>query len=167
MSASPSQCPFEDHANIVLFSLRCVRWLAAAATPADPSRIIMVSSTGGTTVPHIGENGAIAYAISKASVHHLSRNLALELAPQHITTNTIAPGWFPTRLALPAIEKAGGVGEAGKDNPLGRLGIREDMAGVAIYLASKAGAYVNGEDIAVCGGANLGSATKRRDVAKL
>jgi NAD(P)-dependent dehydrogenase (short-subunit alcohol dehydrogenase family) len=127
----------------------------------------MVSSTGGTTVPHIGENGAVAYAISKASVHHLSRNLALELAPQHITTNTIAPGWFPTRLALPAIEKVGGVGAAGKDNPLGRLGIREDMAGVAIYLASKAGAYVNGEDIAVCGGANLGAATKRREQAKL
>ena len=134
--------------------------LAKAGTKRDPARIINVSSVGGTTVPHVGANGAIAYAISKAAMHHLSRNLAVELAPQNITTNTIAPGWFPTRLANPAIEKYGGIDAAGADNPLGRLGLREDMAGVAIYLASKAGAYVTGEDIAVDGGSRLGKAVK-------
>jgi NAD(P)-dependent dehydrogenase (short-subunit alcohol dehydrogenase family) len=123
----------------------------------------MVSSVGGTTVSHIGVNGATAYGISKAAVHHLTRHLALELAPQNITTNTIAPGWFPTRLANPAIEKYGGVEAAGADNPMGRLGIREDMAGVAIYLCSKAGAYVNGEDIAVDGGRRIGRGNKPAD----
>lgn len=135
--------------------------MRAAGTPQNPARILLVSSVGGTHVSHVGVNGAIAYSISKAAMHHLGRNLALELASSNITTNTIAPGWFPTRLANPAIEKYGGIEVAGADNPMGRLGISADMAGVAVYLASRAGAYVNGEDIAVDGGRRLGMSAKR------
>lgn len=104
---------------------------------------------------HVGQDGAIAYGISKAAMHHFTRYLALELAKKHINTNTIAPGWFPTRLANPAIEKYGGFDKASADNPMGRLGYPEDIAGTAIFLCSKAGAYVNGEDITLDGGKRL------------
>jgi len=127
----------------------------AAATPEEPARIIIVSSVGGIIVPHVGEAGAIAYSASKAAAHHLGRNFAMELVPHNITTNIIAPGWFPTRLANPAIEKAGGEKAAGAGNPMNRLGVPEDIAGVAIFLCSRAGRYINGEDISVDGGSRL------------
>ncbi|KIW90814.1 uncharacterized protein Z519_08597 [Cladophialophora bantiana CBS 173.52] len=134
---------------------KLVPLLAAAGTPSDPARVIIISSVGGIAVTHVGRDGAIAYSISKAAMHHFGRNLALELAPKNITTNVIAPGWFPTRLANPAIEKYGGLDAASADNPMGRLGLREDIAGTAVYLCSKAGAYVNGEDITLDGGKRL------------
>lgn len=134
---------------------RLVPLLARAGTHESPSRVIIVSSVGGISVTHTGKDGAVAYGISKAAAHHLGRSLAVELAPQHITTNVIAPGWFPTRLAGPAIEKYGGIDIAGADNPMGRLGIPEDIAGVVLYLCSRAGTYVNGEDITLDGGKRL------------
>ncbi|OAG42467.1 hypothetical protein AYO21_03343 [Fonsecaea monophora] len=129
--------------------------LAAAGTHDDPARVLIVSSVGGIAVLHTGSDGAIAYSISKAAAHHLGRNLAIELVNKNITTNVIAPGWYPTRLASPAIEKFGGEEVAANDNPMKRLGKPEDMAGVAVYLASRAGTYVNGEDISVDGGKRL------------
>lgn len=67
--------------------------LDAAGSPQDPSRIIVVSSIAGTHVPHVGDHGTIMYSVSKAAAHHLSRNLAVELGPRNITTNTVAPGF--------------------------------------------------------------------------
>jgi NAD(P)-dependent dehydrogenase (short-subunit alcohol dehydrogenase family) len=103
-------------------------------------------------VPHVGEHGTIMYSVSKAAAHHLSRQLAVELGPRNITTNTVAPGFFPSKLANGLIELLGGQQELEDWNPRKRLGEAEDIAGVMIYLASPAGAYVNGEDIAVDGG---------------
>lgn len=119
------------------------------------SKCLLVSSVGGISVTHVGEQGASAYSISKPAVHHLGRNLVLELAPRNITTNVIAPGWFPTRLANPVIDHYGGLKTAGTANPMGRLGVPEDIAGVVIYLCSKAGSYVNGQDITLDGGKRL------------
>ncbi|KAF1955052.1 NAD(P)-binding protein [Byssothecium circinans] len=109
--------------------------LEKAGSRADPSRIILVSSVAGTTVAHVGEHGTIMYSVSKAAAHHLSRQLAVELGPRNITT------------------KYRGQRELADWNPRKRLGEPEDIASVMVYLASPAGAYVNGEDIAVDGGA--------------
>ena len=136
----------------MLIMRRFTPLLARAGTRADPSRIIIVSSTAGTTVPHIGDHGTIMYSASKAAAHHLSRQLAVELGPRNITTNTVAPGFFPSKLANGLIENLGGREQLEDWNPRKRLGEAEDIAGVMVYLASPAGAYVNGEDIAVDGG---------------
>ncbi|CAG5166034.1 uncharacterized protein ALTATR162_LOCUS6874 [Alternaria atra] len=131
--------------------------LERAGTRQAPSRIIIVSSTAGTTVPHVGEHGTIMYSISKAAAHHLSRQLAVELGPRNITTNTVAPGFFPSKLANGLIEMLGGQEELEENNPRKRLGEPEDIAGVMVFLCSPAGAYINGEDIAVDGGMRLAS----------
>jgi NAD(P)-dependent dehydrogenase (short-subunit alcohol dehydrogenase family) len=126
--------------------------LASSATQADPSRIIIVSSTAGTTVPHIGDNGTIMYSVSKAAANHLARNLALELGPRNITTNTVAPGFFPSKLANGLIQNLGGQQLLESENPRRRLGVPDDIAGVMVYLSSRAGSYVNGQYIALDGG---------------
>ncbi|KAK5117990.1 hypothetical protein LTR62_004034 [Meristemomyces frigidus] len=132
-------------------------FLSASGTAKDPSRIIIVSSTAGTNVPHVGDHGTIMYSASKAAAHHLARNLAVELGPRNITTNTVAPGFFPSKLANGLIEQLGGQDQLERDNPRGRLGEPADIAGVMLFLCSRAGSYVNGEDIAVDGGARLGA----------
>ncbi|KAK5141178.1 hypothetical protein LTR04_002698, partial [Oleoguttula sp. CCFEE 6159] len=116
--------------------------LEAAATPQDPSRVVIVSSTAGMNVPHVGEHGTIMYSVSKAAAHHLSRNLAVELGPRNITTNTVAPGFFPSKLANGLIDILGGQDQLERENPRGRLGQPEDIAGVMVYLCSPAGSYV-------------------------
>jgi NAD(P)-dependent dehydrogenase (short-subunit alcohol dehydrogenase family) len=129
--------------------------LEKAGTPTDPSRIIIVSSVAGTIVPHVGEHGTIMYSASKAAAHHLARNFAVELGPRNITCNTVAPGFFPSKLANGLIDILGGVDELSRENPRKRLGVPEDIAGVMLFLCGPAGNYVNGEDIAVDGGARL------------
>ena len=82
------------------------------------------------------------YATSKAAATHLGKNLAIELGPRHITTNIVAPGFFPSKLANGLIEKLGGYQALESDNPRGRLGEPEDIAGVMLYLCSPAASYV-------------------------
>lgn len=82
------------------------------------------------------------YSASKAAAHHLARNLAVELGPRNITTNTVAPGFFPSKLADGLIEILGGKDDLEKSNPRGRLGIPEDIAGVMIFLASPVAGYM-------------------------
>ncbi|KAK2743722.1 hypothetical protein FQN55_007125 [Onygenales sp. PD_40] len=130
--------------------------LEIAGTRQDPSRVIIVSSVAGVNVPHVGDNGTIMYSVSKAAANHLARNLAVELGPRNITTNTVAPGFFPSKLANGLIENLGGVEKLSADVPRKRLGVPEDIAGVMIFLCSPAGNYINGEDIAVDGGRRLG-----------
>jgi NAD(P)-dependent dehydrogenase (short-subunit alcohol dehydrogenase family) len=91
-----------------------------------------------------------SYSASKAAVHHLTRVLAKRLAPNGITVNAIAPGPFESKMMAATLEAFGDAIRAAC--PLGRIGEPEDMAGAAIYLASRAGAYVTGAVLPVDGG---------------
>jgi NAD(P)-dependent dehydrogenase (short-subunit alcohol dehydrogenase family) len=121
--------------------------LAAAATTDDPARVINIGSIDGIAVPALE---TYAYSASKAAVHHLTRVLARKLASRDITVNAVAPGPFESKMMAATLEKFRDALE--KTNPRKRIGTPEDMAGVAIYLASRAGAYVTGAVIPVDGG---------------
>ena len=124
--------------------------LERAARADDPARVIVVGSMDGVHVPTIIPTGVFAYAASKGGAHHLSRCLAVELGPRNVTVNTIAPGYFESRMTAEVLREHGDRIRAAC--PLGRIGRPEEMAGVAIYLASRAGAYTNGALIPVDGG---------------
>ena len=133
--------------TVFFLTKELVPMLEKAAKPDDPARVINVGSIDGLKVPMV-EN--YAYAPSKAAVHHLTRVLAVRLGPRGITVNAIAPGPFESQMTKWLLETYRQKIEA--DCPLGRIGSPPDMAGVAIYLASRAGAYVNGVVIPVDGG---------------
>ncbi len=125
----------------------CLPLLQKAATAACPARVINIGSIDGLRVPVLE---TYAYSSSKAAVHHLTRVLAVRLAPEHITVNAVAPGPFESKMMHETLERFRDaiVGTC----PLGRIGEPDDMAGVAIYLASRAGSYVTGVVIPVDGG---------------
>jgi NAD(P)-dependent dehydrogenase (short-subunit alcohol dehydrogenase family) len=127
--------------------------LARRASVEDPSRVLITASTAGLGIGTIGKQGTYGYSASKAAVIHLGRNLAVELGPRGIAVNSICPGFFPSKMSNGLLEMAGGVERMGKANPMRRLGRPEDIAGVVVYLASRAGAHVNGAAIEIDGGA--------------
>jgi NAD(P)-dependent dehydrogenase (short-subunit alcohol dehydrogenase family) len=127
----------------------CLPRLEAAAAPADPARVINIGSIDGLRPPILD---TYAYSSSKAAVHHLTRHLALKLAPR-ITVNAVAPGPFESKMMAATLDRFRDAIVA--SCPMRRIGEPDDMAGVAIYLASKAGAYVTGAVIPVDGGISM------------
>jgi NAD(P)-dependent dehydrogenase (short-subunit alcohol dehydrogenase family) len=121
--------------------------LEEGATADDPARVVNVGSIDGLHVPPMH---TYSYSTSKAALHHLTRVLAKELGPRHITVNAVAPGPFESKMMAATLEAFGD--EIAARAPLGRIGRPDDMAGVVIYLASRAGSYVTGSVIAVDGG---------------
>ena len=121
--------------------------LKAAAREEDPARIINVGSIGGLHIPNWE---AHAYNTSKAAIHHLTRSLCKALGKDRITVNAIAPGPFPSGLtdtSSDAVRKS-----VATYVPLGRPGTAEDAEGAVVFLASRAGAYVNGATLPLDGG---------------
>jgi 2-deoxy-D-gluconate 3-dehydrogenase len=128
--------------------------LRASATHEDPARVINIGSVDGIKTP-IFDN--FSYGPSKAAVHHLTRVLAAHLVKENIIVNAIAPGPFPSWMLSAGVGFGGRVeGEdwdsIGARNPRGRVGTPEDIAGLAIFLSSRAGAYTVGETITCDGG---------------
>ena len=121
--------------------------LEKGVRPGDPARVINIGSIDGIHAPALE---TYAYSASKAAVHHLTRVLATRLAPQSITVNAVAPGPFQSKMMAATLDNFKDAIIAGC--PLKRIGEPEDMAGVTIYLASRAGAYVTGVVIPVDGG---------------
>jgi len=136
--------------SVFFLTRACLPQLEAAATADDPARVINTGSVDGLRVPLLH---TYAYSSSKAAVHHLTRVLAVELAPKHITVNAVAPGPFESKMMAETLRRFGDAIKA--SCPLGRIGEPEDMAGVAIYLASRAGAYLTGTVIPVDGGITI------------
>lgn len=121
--------------------------LRAAASEEDPGRVINISSINGITHPHMNN---YAYSASKAAVIQLTRHLGADLARQGINVNGIAPGFFPSKMTAHLLDHEAELGAA---FPRGRLGNAEDAAGTAIYLCSRASAWVTGHTIVLDGGA--------------
>jgi NAD(P)-dependent dehydrogenase (short-subunit alcohol dehydrogenase family) len=124
--------------------------LAAAGKPGDPARVINIGSIDGLHVPIVDN---FAYSASKAAVHHMTRVLAAKLGEKHIAVNAVAPGPFESRMTEWMFDNMRDAIEA--RCPLGRIGEPTDMAGIAIFLASRAGAYLNGTVIPVDGGISI------------
>ena len=127
-------------------------WMIQMVAPEMRARkdgvIIIVSSIGGLR----GSTVIGAYCISKAADMQLARNLAQELGPDNIRVNCIAPGLAKTDFAKALWDTPAGEARASSDTPLRRLGEPDDLAGAAVYLASRAGAWTTGQTLVVDGG---------------
>ncbi|HUA73569.1 MAG TPA: SDR family oxidoreductase [Solirubrobacteraceae bacterium] len=123
--------------------------LRASASAEDPARVINIGSIDGLRVPSV-EN--YSYSASKAAVHMLTRHLAKRLAGEHITVNAIAPGPFESKMMAWALENPETREAIEQEVPLGRIGRPDDVAGLTLLLASRAGSYLTGTVIPLDGG---------------
>ncbi len=152
--------PFDDHddaawrrvldlnVNAVFHLTRFLHAdLAAAGTADDPARVVNIGSIDGIHVPTLE---TYSYTAAKAAVHQVTRAMAKRLGPEHITVNAIAPGPFQSRMMRATLEVAGDA--IASSIPMKRIGTDTDMAGTAIWLCSRAGAYVNAAIVPVDGG---------------
>lgn len=147
--------PDEAWDAVIDLNLKSPFWLVQALLPAlrragtadDPARIINIGSIGAI---HVADSPNYSYASSKAALHQLTRVLARELGPQHVTVNAVAPGVFPSQMMASTLDAIGDTIAAAA--PLRRLGRDDDMAGTAVFLASRAGSYLTGTIIPVDGG---------------
>jgi len=155
--------PAEAFAKVMKLNVESV-WLCAQkfapllrkrASKEDPSRIIVTGSIAGIGIGSLGAQGTYGYSASKAAVMHLTRNLALELGPEGILVNNLAPGFFPSKMANGLMEMAGGADVLAEASPNRRLGHPEDIAAAVVYLASRAGQHLNGATLVLDGGSVL------------
>jgi NAD(P)-dependent dehydrogenase (short-subunit alcohol dehydrogenase family) len=123
--------------------------------PRRFGRIIITTSLAATkTEPAIGS----AYMAAKAGARHLMHMLALELAAYGITANAIAPGFFVTNIGGGHAHKPEVQAALAKDIPMHRVGLPDDINGLALFLASPASEYITGQEIVIDGGWGLGVA---------
>jgi 2-deoxy-D-gluconate 3-dehydrogenase len=128
--------------------------LRASAATGSPARVINIGSIDGIKTSVFD---ASSYGASKAAVHHLTRFMAAHLTPERILFNAIAPGPFPTWMLSTGVGFGGETenvdwNQVGARNPSRRVGTPQDIAGLAIFLSSRAGEYVVGQTIACDGG---------------
>jgi NAD(P)-dependent dehydrogenase (short-subunit alcohol dehydrogenase family) len=141
--------------GVFFLTQRLLPLLEAGATVDDPARVINIGSIDGIRTPTFD---TVSYGPSKAAVHSLTRQLAAKLVKRNILVNAIAPGPVPTWMLSTGVGTGGDVegtdwDAIGKAMPRGRIGTPEDIAGLAIFLASRAGAFTVGEVITCDGGA--------------
>ena len=127
-------------------------FLKIPATLEDPSRIINISSIAAVRTSGMHD---YSYRVSKAGMNQLTRVLAKDLGEFNITVNAIAAGFFSTGLAIAAEPDPVKREMFAKTNPIPREGNGDDMAGISIYMASRAGSYMTGEIVTVDGGRSV------------
>lgn len=133
--------------SVFFLTQRLIKLLEAAATPDDNARVINIGSIDGI---HTSGIETYSYAASKAAVLHLTRMMAKNLAGRNIAVNAIAPGYFPSKMTAGIAEEfaAGSLAAT----PMQRRGNADDMGGVALFLGSRASAYLCGSVVTVDGG---------------
>ncbi|HMR97170.1 MAG TPA: SDR family oxidoreductase [Microthrixaceae bacterium] len=147
---------FDTNVKGVFFlTQRLLPLLEARASAEDPSRVVNIGSIDGIRTPVFDTH---SYGPSKAAVHALTRQMAAKLVKRHVLVNAIAPGPFPTWMLSTGVGTGGDVDgtdweAVGAMTPRGRVGSPEDIAGLTIFLCSRAGAYTVGEVITCDGGA--------------
>ncbi len=142
--------------KIMNSNVRSNLWLCNMALPYVAARgggaCIIISSIAGIK----GTQFLGAYGLSKAADFQLARNLAVEWGPKNVRVNAIAPGVIKTDFAKALYENPATEASVTKQYPIGRLGVPEDISGVAVMLASRAGSFITGQAIVVDGGTTIG-----------
>jgi NAD(P)-dependent dehydrogenase (short-subunit alcohol dehydrogenase family) len=145
-----------DWDRTITVNLRSVLWLTSRVIPAMAERrdgsVIIVSSIAGLR----GNKSIGLYGVSKAGGAQLARNLAVEWGPSNVRVNAISPGVIETEFARPMIEDARVIERRIALTPLRRVGQPHEVAGVALLLASAAGAFITGQNIVIDGGTTIG-----------
>ncbi|MDH3737581.1 MAG: SDR family oxidoreductase [Alphaproteobacteria bacterium] len=152
---SSLEIPDDIFAKVMATNIQSNLWLAQMVADEMRARkdgaIIYISSIGG-----LRGSGVIGtYGISKAADLQLARNLAIELGPDNIRVNCIAPGLVKTDFARALWEDPAYAEPRIASTPLRRLGDPEDIAGAAVYLASAAGRWTTGQTLVIDGGATV------------
>lgn len=142
----------DDYARVMAINLRSQVVLANLALPhiaqAGSGSVVLISSLSA-----LRGNGQInAYALAKAGVSQLARNLAVEWGPRGVRANAIAPGFIATELSQPLLDNADFMARRMAMTPLRRPGQPQEVAGAALFLASAAGGFVTGQTLVVDGG---------------
>jgi NAD(P)-dependent dehydrogenase (short-subunit alcohol dehydrogenase family) len=151
-----SGIPDESYDKIMNANVRSNVWLCNMAFPhianAGGGAAIIVSSIAGIK----GTRLLGTYGLSKAADSALARNLAVEWGPKNIRVNALAPGIIKTDFAKALYEDPNVEKHVTKQYPIGRLGEVDDVAGVAVMLASRAGSFITGQTIVIDGGTTIG-----------
>ena len=147
-----AELDMDDYARVMAINLTAQLVLCNHALPRIAARgggsAILISSIAG-----LRGNGRInAYALSKAAVAQLARNLAVEWGPQGVRVNAISPGFIATELSQPLLDNADFMARCMAMTPLRRPGTPAEIAGAAVFLAAPAGGFVNGHNLVVDGG---------------
>jgi NAD(P)-dependent dehydrogenase (short-subunit alcohol dehydrogenase family) len=150
-----AQCPDEAFDKIMGSNVRSNHWLCSMVLPEMKERrdgsIIIVSSIGGLR----GSEILGAYSISKAADMQMARNIAVEYGPHNVRCNAIAPGLIRTDFAKYLWENPDILKRSTAGAPLRRIGESDEIAGVAVMLASRAGAFTTGQTMVIDGGATI------------
>jgi NAD(P)-dependent dehydrogenase (short-subunit alcohol dehydrogenase family) len=147
-----AEIDMDDYDRVMSVNLRSQFVLANLALPRiaarDGGSAILIASLAG-----LRGNGAInAYALAKAGVAQLARNLAVEWGPRHVRVNAIAPGFIRTEFSAPLIANENFMARRMGMTPLRRPGEPHEIAGAAVFLAAPAGGFVTGQTLVVDGG---------------
>jgi NAD(P)-dependent dehydrogenase (short-subunit alcohol dehydrogenase family) len=152
--------PAESEDLAAFADVLAVNVTAQMALAAAGARAMIAAGRGGWMIAQssiLGRRagsgpGVAAYTASKGAIEQLIRELARQWAPHGIRVNGLAPGFFPTAMNAPMVADEGRLAQLVGRIPLGRVGAPEDLAGVAVFLASPAASYLTGQVIPLDGG---------------
>ncbi|MDX1374198.1 MAG: SDR family oxidoreductase [Burkholderiales bacterium] len=150
-----AKLPDDTFGKVMTANLQSSIWLSALVAPGMAERgggcIILVGSIGGI----LGTGTLGIYGMSKAADHALARNLAVEWGPRNVRVNAIAPGLIKTDFARALWEDEKLRSQRESITPLRRIGAPEEIGGIAVFLASKAGSFITGQTIVADGGVTI------------